>query len=461
MVTLPDDSVRELVGSCHSVDAKIGLYEQPNMQGPSAINTEVLTTALGDIGIMTNSIGMLSNGGRLYMDPSGPEYATPETTTAEEAVHRSFDGDDILMSVMMRLRASGVISGAQVNRRIVDHNRTSRGVHLNTYTSLEHNANRNSARLIDWLATLNVVKGSMFGSGGLLLDEHGNTQYHHSPRLSLTSTLSSDYWNYRRRPLVRTPFKEDGGGYRIETVTSDALNFAWPMRASLVATNALVKLFETGRTKDMPLLNNYVRSAHIVGCFGNTNQISTSLSNSPEIRTGVKPSEIMTRICELILNADSRSYFLDAESKQVLPEIIDVAERLQKDPLSVAGQVESVARWAAIRRKMDKDKLTLDSERICRFDYYWDVLDKHGPAQRIRQNNIGGSWLGFSQPYSLTATENRKKVPPQDTRAKLRGAIIANGDGELVTDWGNLRPANVDEADIDTHTYLSPLDTVL
>ncbi len=244
MLTLPEDVVYELVGSCHSPDTELGLYQQPKDKGSDYVSTGEIKNALEDIGLYSNTDGMLSNGGRFYIDPSGPEYATPETTTAEEAVLRTFDGDKILLGVFDKLRDSGAIEGYQVNRRTVDHNRSSRGIHLNTTTT--ESGPEPSRKLQRQIATLNLVKGAIFGSGGLLIDENGETAFHHSPRLSLTTDIARTWNEYTQRPLVRYPFKEDGDLWRVETVTSDALTFAWPIKASLVATNALTSLIELG-----------------------------------------------------------------------------------------------------------------------------------------------------------------------------------------------------------------------
>ncbi len=169
MVTLPGSVIHEIVGSCHSVDAQLGLYQEPKEKGTASLSQRFMNVGLRNMGIYRNiGSGMMSNGARFYIDPSGPEYATPETSTAEEATHRMFDGDSVVLGIFEHLRKTDRIEGYQINRRIVDHNRTSRGIHLNTMTSLDEEPGHTT---ITNLATLNVVKGAIFGSGGLLIDE--------------------------------------------------------------------------------------------------------------------------------------------------------------------------------------------------------------------------------------------------------------------------------------------------
>lgn len=442
MAVLPGNVVYEYVGTCHSVDAKLGLYREPGQKGTSGLDHRVLADQLSRQGITrTDYGGMLSNGGRFYVDPSGPEYCTPETRTAEEAVMRSIDGDRIVLDVFKGLRQDGVLDSFQLNHRVVDHNRTSRGIHLNTVTNLGVDPDRSGdvpvkKDVVQHLAALNVAKGAIFGSGGLLIDEKGNTAFHSSPRLSVTNELSREYSSYRRRPLVRVPFKRDGEDLaRIETVTGDALTFPWPLKASMVMTNTTVKMLEMG-VRHLPVMTDPVRAAHIVGRFGNRNMISL-IDNDGE-KEGVRPLDVIRMICEKALELDEHIEFLDEESTETLDEIIETADAMTADPMSVASRVESVARWIAIKRKMETDgRFALDSEKICRTDYYWDMIDG-GIAERLRDGNKAG-WHGFGRVDDKAAAKRRRLEPPQDTRAKIRGKAIMIDGEQNKSSWENIQ----------------------
>jgi hypothetical protein len=450
LITFPGNKSYELVGSCHSVDSELGLYQQPSGKGTSVISEALLEEALGSMGITRNIYGMLSNGGRLYMDPSGPEYDKPETTTAQEAVLRSFDGDTIMVKIFDHLMKKEVITGYQMNRKIVDHNRTSRGIHLNTTTKLS-NATP-SDRVAETFATLNVAKGAVFGSGGLLLDEEGNTDYHHSPRLSLTTEVAAHYGQYTLRPLVRTPFKDDGERLkRIETVTSDALNFGWPLRASLVATNALAKVIELGYGDKLPRLRDAVAAAHTVGRYGSESTVTVVGKRGVDME--VTPLDVLRDYCEVMLGVDVIEGQLDGESKQVIPEIIDVADRMAADPYSVATQVESMARLVAMEQKMDKNNLRLDSERMCRFDYAWDWITgmDRGIAEKLRNKGMVG-WQGFDPLVKPAVARKRLSTPPSDTRAGLRGELISHNPHGNNSTW-----EMIDFGDEEGIRYVHPL----
>jgi hypothetical protein len=416
MLTFPSDEVYEIVGSCHSEDAKLGLYVEPEDKGMSHVSLTKVHEALEEMGIYPSDSGMLSNGGRLYVDPSGPEYCTPETTSAEEAVLRTFEGDQIVSGIFESLRKKELIKSYQLNRRIVDHNRSSRGIHLNTLTELEQSPSKEQILL---LATLNVAKGALFGSGGLLVNKKGNTEYHHSPRLSLTDMVDSDY--YKKRPLVRQPFKGDVDCSRIETISGDALNFGWPLKASMIATNALVAMIETGRANELPSLRytQAIDSALNVGKHGYKGRMvmlrETTESNERSIR-------VLTEICETILKSDDRSLFLDTESRTTLEQIIEVADTVSRNPIFAKNNVESIARYEVLKRRMQSKGVDLNSEAICRADYGWDLIG--GGYAEVLRNRHGYGWLGFAQQPKEKATAKRLQTPPSDTRAKLRGEKI-------------------------------------
>lgn len=433
LITMPNDVQHELVGGCHSLDKALGLYAEPDSRGAGDISNIQMTEALEYLGLTRNDFGMLSNGGRLYSDPSGPEYATPEAASAEDAVHRSFEGDKILFGAYRWLMDQGIVRNFQINRRVVDHNRTSRGVHLNTLTKMTKRDPSKPVAL--WLATLNVAKGALFGSGGLLMNESGETEYHHSPRLSITSHISGRYSEYKSRPLVRTPFKKDYKSFsRMETVTSDALNFGWPIRASLVATNALVGLIEIGRGDKLPNLNEKgaIFSANNVGKHGARGMmiVDDKAKDTTKFRTSL---DVLRQISETLLTVNESEDYLDQESVQVINEIIDTADKMADDPNSTIKNVESVARLAAMERKMERTKSTLASERLCRYDYAWDLVGG-GIAEDLRRKGVAG-WLGFGKLPSHSETQKRMVTPPGNTRAKIRANLVAISPRSASSHW--------------------------
>jgi hypothetical protein len=198
----------------------------------------------------------------------------------------------------------------------------------------------------------------------------------------------------------------------------------------------------------LPRLSDPIGAARDVGRHGNDCVIS--LGNDGGQHYDVKPLDVMREICEVILEINDAEEYLDAESEQVLNEIIEVSDRMSDDMYSVAGEVESVARLIAMQKKMERDKVGLDSETMCRFDYAWDWVGG-GIAERLRQKNLAG-WLGFPQIYSIHATRRRMVTAPQDTRARVRGEVIGAHLGNNCSLWGEI------DFGREHGTYVHPLD---
>ena len=135
----------------------------------------------------------------------------------------------------------------------------------------------------------------------------------------------------------------------------------------------------------------------------------------------------------MVLEVDGKLGFCDTETTQVMSEIIDVIDRMANDAFSVANQVESIGRFVAMQVKMERDRLKLDSERMCRFDYAWDWIGG-GIAETLRNKGTIG-WQGFEPPVSHSFAKSRIITPPQDTRAKVRGNAIGADYGENASDW--------------------------
>jgi Pup amidohydrolase len=449
-ISVPGEITHEIVGACDEIGSFMDLGYEPRSSSMDHISNEHFTDALYSMGIFNNGTGMLSNGGRFYIDTSGPEYCTPETTTASEAVLRTFDGDKIVLNIFNYLKKNDVIESFQLNRKIVDHTRSSRGVHINTSTSLQREPD---IELIEAFSTLNAAKGSLFGSGGLLLNQDGEKEFHHSPRLSLTDHNSFTVPQYDDRALVRHPFQDDVACRRIETITTDSLSFAWPLRASLVITNALVRLYETENySGKLPFLYRPIDESHIVGRYGNSKKIS--IIDKDKIRR-VYPAQILQKIAELALEADVEYENLDEESRQVLGEIIDTADEIKTDPAKVVQRVESIARFEHMKRLKEKYDVDWRSSVMCQRDYYWDMIGG-GIAENIREKK-GWGWYGFSTTDTSGNSMRKLSKPPKGTRAQVRGELIRATRGANESTWYDFYQLNEQDQNVAMH----PLSTKL
>jgi hypothetical protein len=176
--------------ACHTAGA--ASLQEPEINPIRDAIYSKINEALESLGIASKNT-FLSNGGRLYRDPSGLETATAETTTAAEATLRSLDESWLVYKLLGYLQQKDVIASFSVNRKAVDHSGFSRGIHLNTCIQTEFmQSTENETRFVNMFTLLNLAKGAMFGSGGLVISrQDGRTHYFHSPRLACVTMHKS------------------------------------------------------------------------------------------------------------------------------------------------------------------------------------------------------------------------------------------------------------------------------
>lgn len=381
---------------------------------------------------------MLSNGACFYIDVSGAEYCTPEVTSAEEAVHRTYDGDRLVYGALSQLRQTGRIHSFQLNRRSADHAGTSRGIHHNfALPSSVEPTQYWDTPTVNALTATEIAKALIAGSGGLMRNkETSETQFFYSPRLALTNNL----WGndaLADRGLLRKFISLDTGCFRYESICNDATNSPWALRASLVLMNSVLRLIEADMHYDLPRIYGILHAAHDVGIHGNNTSIEL-LDSDYENTLTVKPVDVLEEIVTQLIEAHEAHGILDSEMRQVLGEILDVAQLMRQDVELVAPVVE------AVQRKLFLDKIlseTVDYEStaMCRRDFLWDMIGD-GVAQRVREEK-GIGWLGFKRPYNINERKRRMTTAPRDTRATVRGRILSdqeNYDGHEVMDWGTI-----------------------
>lgn len=404
--------------------------------------------ALEPLGIIAAG-EFLSNGARLYMDDGGyPEYCTAEHASLDAAVRASLDGDRILSKMYAHMLEHGVIGSWQLNRRLTDHmskkNNWAKGVHDNIFTSLGSltTGQTRFAQLVQ--ASIATITGS----GGLMIDKRGETQFYHSPRLSMIGDGGHN------RDISR--FGQQAKPLRAEFRSGDALSFPWAMKARLAMEVAAVRLMEEELVSHQTQLiyhlgdsSKFNRNAHIIGLHGPyANAIDLYVTGSEESQRGSALS-LLGHLITQMLEIDDQAEVFDDETVATLTEIVDVVDMAKEDVESVADIVESVARQqvmtARMRRRGEK---TLHTEAGCKDDFLWDVVGPYDGIAMVLRDEKGIGWHTMKPD---TVRERRRRLPtaPSDTRAALRSQHIL--DGHSVDGWnfdGDHRFPTLDQSEI-------------
>ena len=127
----------------------------------------------------------------------------------------------------------------------------------------------------------------------------------------------------------------------------------------------------------------------------------------------------------------------DPATKDVLARWTDVLTKLESDPMQLSRELDWVIKKAWIDKFMDRDRLSWRNPKVSLLDLqYHDIRPEKGVYYRLALND---------QVDRITddeTIEQAKHVPPQTTRARLRGEFIrqANLKGkDYRVDWVYLK----------------------
>jgi proteasome accessory factor A len=110
---------------------------------------------------------------------------------------------------------------------------------------------------------------------------------------------------------------------------------------------------------------------------------------------------------------------LDEQTKDVLTRWADMLDRLERDPMECASEVDWVAKLALLEGYRARDGLGWDAPRLQLVDLqYADVRTDRGLAARLEQR---GRLARLADDAQIAAAE---KSPPEDTRAYFRGECV-------------------------------------
>jgi proteasome accessory factor A len=127
----------------------------------------------------------------------------------------------------------------------------------------------------------------------------------------------------------------------------------------------------------------------------------------------------------------------DPVTRDVLARWTRVVEALRSDPMQLHREVDWVIKKWLIESFMDRHRLSWRDPKVSLMDLqYHDIRPAHGLYYRLAQRDL------LDRVTTDEAIEQAKHVPPQTTRARLRGEFIrqANLKGkDYRVDWVYLK----------------------
>ncbi|HEX3706822.1 MAG TPA: Pup--protein ligase [Mycobacteriales bacterium] len=376
----------------------------------------------------------LKNGARLYLDVgSHPEYATPECddvvelVTHDKAGERTLEG--LLMDAERRLREEGIAGDIYLFKNNTDSAGNSYGCHENYLVGRHGEFSRLADVLIPFLVTRQII----CGAGKVLLTPRG--------AVFCVSQRAEHIWEgvssatTRSRPIINTrdePHADAERFRRLHVIVGDSNMSETTTLLKIGATDLVLRMIEAGVVMRDLTLENSIRAIREIS-HDVTGRRTVKLANGREASALDIQQEYFVKARDFVERRGE-----DATSRRVLELWERTLKAVESQDLSLVDrEIDWVIKHQLVERYRAKHGLALSSPRIAQIDLtYHDVnrrrglyylLERHGAVERVTTD--------------LRIFE-AKSVPPQTTRARLRGDFIRKAQEkrrDFTVDWVHLK----------------------
>ncbi|MET9296295.1 Pup--protein ligase [Streptomyces sp. NPDC003077] len=377
----------------------------------------------------------LRNGARLYLDVgSHPEYATPECDNVTELVTHDKAGERILEGLLVdaerRLHEEGIAGDVYLFKNNTDSAGNSYGCHEN-YLVARHGE---FSRLADILIPFLVTRQLLCGAGKVLQTPRGAVYCVSQRAEHIWEGVSSA--TTRSRPIINTrdePHADAERYRRLHVIVGDSNMSETTMLLKVGATDLVLRMIEAGTVMRDLTLENPIRAIR---------EVSHDITGRRKVRlaSGREASalEVQQEYYEKAVDFCERRGIRTGTVERVLELWGRTLDAIRDEDLDkVATEIDWVMKYQLIERYRAKNNITMSHPRIAQIDLaYHDIhrrrglyylLERKGQAARICND--------------LKIFEG-KSVPPQTTRARLRGDFIRRAQEQrrdFTVDWVHLK----------------------
>ncbi|MER5354175.1 Pup--protein ligase [Kitasatospora sp. NPDC002551] len=377
----------------------------------------------------------LRNGARLYLDVgSHPEYATPECDDVVELVTHDKAGERILEGLLVdaerRLHEEGIAGDVYLFKNNTDSAGNSYGCHEN-YLVARHGE---FSRLADVLIPFLVTRQLICGAGKVLQTPRGAVYCVSQRAEHIWEGVSSA--TTRSRPIINTrdePHADAERYRRLHVIVGDSNMSETTTLLKVGSTDLVLRLIEAGVVMRDLTLENPIRAIREVSHdLTGTHQVR--LANGREASALDIQEEYYTKALEFAdrkgINTGTVARVLDLWGRTL--EAVKT-ERLD----GVATEIDWIMKYKLIERYREKHQMSMSNPRVAQIDLaYHDIHRRRGLFYLLQAKN---------QAQRVTTdlkTFEAKSIPPQTTRARLRGDFIRRAQEQrrdFTVDWVHLK----------------------
>jgi len=377
----------------------------------------------------------LKNGARLYLDVgSHPEYASPECDDVRQLVVHDRAGERTLEGLLVdaerRLEEEGIAGEVFLFKNNTDSAGNSYGCHENYLVSRHGEFGKLSDVLIPFLVSRQLIVGA-----GKVVQTPRGAVYSLSQRADhIWEGVSSA--TTRSRPIINTrdePHADAERYRRLHVIVGDSNMSETTTMLKLGATDLVLRMVEEGVSLREMTMENPIRAIREIS-HDMTGRKPVRLANGREASALEIQEEYLEKAKEFVEHRGLQT----PNTKRVL----DLWERALRavatqDFSLVDREVDWVIKKKLLDRYMDKHDLPLTSPRIARLDLaYHDIHRGRGLHYMLAERGMADRVCSDIEVFEALS------VPPQTTRAKLRGDFVRAAQEkrrDFTVDWVHLK----------------------
>ena len=376
----------------------------------------------------------LRNGARLYLDVgSHPEYATPECDSVFDLVAHDKAGERILEGLLVeaerRLREEGIAGDVHLFKNNTDSAGNSYGCHENYLVGRHGEFSRLADVLVPFLVTRQVICGA-----GKVLQTPRGAVYCISQRAEhIWESVSSA--TTRSRPIINTrdePHADAERFRRLHVIVGDSNMSETTTLLKVGSTDLVLRMIEAGVVMRDLTLENPIRAirevSHDITC-----QRKVKLANGREATALEIQREYHRKAADFV---DRRGG--DAVAKQVIDLWGRTLEAVETQNFGLVDrEIDWITKYVLIDRFRARHGIPLSSPRVAEVDLkYHDIHRDRGLYYKLER---AGAVDRVCRDLDIFAA---KSIPPQTTRARLRGEFIRRAQErrrDFTVDWVHLK----------------------
>jgi len=361
------------------------------------------------------SNAFLVNGARFYQDTGcHPEYSTPECDNIPDLVIHDKAGERLLEACLPaaedRLREEGLSGEIYIFKNNTDSLGNTYGCHENYLMRRDVDFWKVTEQLIPFFVTRQIYSGS-----GKVLKVSGKPQYfisqraqHIHEKTSSSTTSSRSIINTRDEPHA------DAEKYRrLHIIVGDSNMSEYTTYLKVGVAALVLSMIEDGYTVTGMELEDPVKAIR-------------EISRDPTVKKKVKLDDgrqVSAIEIQRVYLERAHDYLSTQAHDAVMDDVLarwgSVLDRLEDDPMQLSREIDWVGKRLLIQSFVDKKGCGLDDPRVFLMDLqYHDVKRTRGLYYLMESRDM------IERIVDEEAIQRAMSVPPQTTRAKVRGDFI-------------------------------------